>query len=106
MAHKNGNEYQIRIVGRNGTEKLSGWMSSIDEVAQAIILFRKPDDTNCWLLVRNIASPSYPDGEQVFEYPIMDTPSSRYMPHDSCYLQLVESGNRDAYGFRESRYRP
>ena len=93
-------------VNEDGTVELSGWMNSIDEVAQAIILFRKPDDTNCWLLVRSTAWPDCPDREQILEYPIMDTPSPRYIPHDSRFLQEVESRNRQALGFKESKYRP
>jgi hypothetical protein len=55
MAHKNGNKYQIRIVREDGTEELSAWMHSIEEVAKAMILARKPQGTNCWLLVRSTA---------------------------------------------------
>ena len=55
MAHKNGNKYQIRIVREDGAEELSAWMHSIEEVAKAMILARKPQGTNCWLLVRSTA---------------------------------------------------
>jgi hypothetical protein len=106
MAHKNGNEYQIRIVRKDGTENLSEWMYSIEEVAHAMILARKPQDTKCWLLVRSIICPDYPDKKQISEYPIMDIPSPRYIPHDSRYLQVVESRNRDVLGFRASGHRP
>ena len=106
MAHKNGNEYQIRIVRKDGTENLSEWMYSIEEVAHAMILARKPQDTKCWLLVRSIICPDYPDKKQISEYPIMDIPSPRYIPHDSHYLQVVESRNRDVLGFRASGHRP
>ena len=105
MAHKNGNEYQIRIVRKDGTENLSEWMYSIEEVAHAMILARKPQDTKCWLLVRSIICPDYPDKKQISEYPIMDIPSPRYIPHDSRYLQVVESRNRDVLGFRASGHR-
>ena len=105
MAHKNGDEYQIRIVRKDGTENLSEWMYSIEEVAHAMILARKPQGTKCWLLVRSIICPDYPDKKQISEYPIMDSPSPRYTPHDSRYLQAEESRNRDALGFRASRYR-
>jgi hypothetical protein len=106
MAHKNGNKYQIRIVREDGAEELSAWMHSIEEVAKAMILARKPQGTNCWLLVRSTAWPDCPDREQILEYPIMDTPSPRYIPHDSRFLQEVESRNRQALGFKESKYRP
>jgi hypothetical protein len=106
MAHKNGNEYQIRSVRKDGTEELSVWMNSIEEVAQEMILARKPQDTTCWLLVRSTAWPDCPDREQILEYPIMDTPSPRYIPHDSRFLQEVESRNCYAPGFAASRHTP
>ncbi|MBN2318883.1 MAG: hypothetical protein JXR49_07390 [Acidobacteria bacterium] len=106
MANTNGNEYQIRIVCKDGTENLSEWMHSIEDVAHAMILARKPQGTKCWLLVRSITGPDCPDKSQISEYPIMDIPSPRYIPHDSRYLRAVESRNRDALGFTASRYGP
>ena len=106
MAHKNGNEYQIRIVRNDGTENLSEWMHSIEEVAYAMILARKPQGTKCWLLVRSITSPECPDKKQISEYPIMDIPSPRYIPRDFRSLQVVESRNRDTLGFTASGYGP
>ena len=106
MAHKNGNEYQIRIVRKDGTENLSEWMYSIEEVAQAMILARKPQGTKCWLLVRSIICPDCPDKKQISEYPIMDIPSPRYIPHDSRYLKAVETRNGHALGFTASGQRP
>jgi len=88
MAPKPGNEYQIKIVHKDGTEELSGWTNSIEQVAQTMILARKPHGTTCWLLARNIICPNCPESEQILEYPIMDIPSPRYNPHDSRYLQL------------------
>jgi hypothetical protein len=96
MAHKPGNEYQIRIVREDGTEKLSGWTSSIEQVAQAVILARKPHGTTCWLLVRNIICPNCLEIERIIEYPIMEIPSPRYNPHDSRYIQLGGARNRCA----------
>ena len=106
MAHNHGNEYQIRIVRENGTEELSGWMNSTEQVARAMILAHRPQGTACWLMVRNITCPDCSDGEQILEYPIMDMPSARYIPHDSRYLQVVESRNRYALGFTASRHTP
>ena len=33
MAHNHGKEYQIRVVHEDGTEELSGWMESEEQVA-------------------------------------------------------------------------
>jgi hypothetical protein len=102
MAHKNGKEYQIRIVRKDGTEELSSWMHSIEEVAHAMILARKPQGTNCWLLVRSTVSSGIRDTEQVLEYPIMDIPSPRYIPNSSRYLQVVDSRDRQVLGLMAS----
>lgn len=96
MAYKPGNEYQIRIVREDGTEELSGWVNDIEQVAQAIIQARTPQDTTYWLLVRNILCLNGPDSEQILEYPIMDVPSPRYDPHDSRYLRLSGASKRCA----------
>jgi len=106
MAHNHGNEYQIRIVRQDGTEELSGWMDSTEQVAQALILVHKPQGTTCWLLVRNMFCPDCSAREQIVEYPIMDMPSARCIPHDSRYLQVVESKNRYAQGFTTSWHTP
>ena len=96
MAHNHGYEYQIRIVHADGIEELSGWMNGAEQVAQAMIAVHKPRDGTCWLLVRNVICPNCLDGGQVLEYPILDIPSPRCIPHDSRYLQVVESRNRCA----------
>ncbi len=98
MAHNHGHEYQIRIVREDGTEELSGWMNSIEQVAQAMIVFHKPQGIACWLLARNILCPNCSDRERILEYPIMDIPSPRCSPYDSRYLQVVESRNRSNLG--------
>jgi hypothetical protein len=105
MAHNHGYEYQIRIVHEDGIEALSGWMNSAEQVAQAMIAVHKPRDGTCWLLVRNIICPNCSAREQVLEYPIMDVPSPRCIPHDSRYLQVVESKNRYALGFSASSHK-
>jgi hypothetical protein len=93
MAHSHGNEYQIRIIRENGNEELSGWMSSMEQVAQAMIVIHKSQGTSYWLLVRNILCPNCSCREQMWEYPIMNIPSPRFIPHDSRYLQVAASGN-------------
>jgi hypothetical protein len=93
MAHNHGNEYQIRIVHKDGIEELSGWMNSTDQVAQAILAVQRPQGKTYWLLIRNILCPNCSDREQILEYPIVDVPTPRCIPHDSHYLQVVESRN-------------
>lgn len=93
MAHNHGNEYRIRIVRENGIEELSGWMNSIEEVAQAMLAVHKPQGTTYWLLVRNILCPNCSGAGQFWEYPIMHIPSPRFIPHDSRFLQVVELRN-------------
>ena len=106
MAHNHGDEYQIRIVREDGIEELSGWMNSTEQVAQAMAAVHRPLGKTYWLLVRNILCPNCSDREQILEYPIMDVPSPRGTPHDSSYLQIVESRNRYALGFSASRHTP
>jgi hypothetical protein len=93
------NEYQIRIIHKGGVEELSGWMNSTEHVAQAMIAVHKPQGKAFWLLVRNIICPNCSDREQVLEYPIINIPSPRCIPHDSRYLQVVDSRKRRYLGF-------
>ncbi len=102
MAHNHGNEYQARIVREDGIEELTGWMNSTEQVAQAMLAVHMPQGKTYWLLVRNILCPNCSDREQIMEYPIMHVPSPRYIPHDSRYLQVVESRNRCALKFSAS----
>jgi hypothetical protein len=104
MAHNHGYEYQVRTVCENGMEERSGWMNSTEQVAQAMLAVHNPHGKTYWLLVRSILCPNCPDREQILEYPIMDVPSPRCTPHDSRYLQVVESRNRYALGFSASRH--
>ena len=106
MAHNHGNEYQIRIVREDGIEELSGWMNSIEQTAQAMLAVRRPQGRTYWLLVRNILCPNCSAREQTMEYPIMHAPSPRYIPHDSRYLQVVESRGWYPVDFSASRHTP
>jgi len=93
MAHNHGSEYQVRIVHGDGTEELSGWLNSAEQVAQAIAADRKPQGKAYWLQTR---CPDCPDSEQrIVECPLTDIPSPRYSPHDSRYL--VEVGSKSRY---------
>ena len=90
MEHNHGNEYQVKTVRRDGTEELSGWMDNKEQVAQAIVAARRPQDRGYWLLERNVLCPNCPDREQrIMEYILTDIPSPRCSPHDSRYLRAV-----------------
>jgi hypothetical protein len=106
MAHNHGKEYQIRIVREHGIEELSGWMNTTEQVAQTMLAVHGLQGKTYWLLVRNIICPDCPDKEQIMEYPIMQTPSPRCIPHDSRYLQVVEARNQYSLGFSASRHTP
>jgi hypothetical protein len=106
MGHKHGNEYQIKIVRYDGIEELSGWMDSTEQVAQEMSASQKPQGKTYWLMVRKILCPNCSDREQIMEYPIMHVPSPRCIPHDSRYLQVVESKSRHSLDLSESGHRP
>jgi hypothetical protein len=94
MAHNHGNEYQIRIIREGGIEELSGWMTSTEQVAQAMLAVPRLQGKSYWLLVRTILCPNCLEREQIWEFPIMQIQSPRFIPHDSRYLQEVEPKNR------------
>jgi hypothetical protein len=96
MAHDHGNEYQVRIIHGDGTEELSGWLNSAEEVAPAIAAHRKQQGKAYWVQRRNVLCADCPDREQrIEECPLTDIPSPRYSPHDSRYL--VEVGSKSRY---------
>ena len=97
MAHTHGNEYQVVIVHQDGTEELSGWMNSDEQVAQTMAAAAPRTHIDAyWLRERNVLCPECLDKAQeiVFECPITDIPSPRFYPHDSHYLVAVGSRNR------------
>jgi len=96
MAHNHVNEYQLRIVHEDGTEKLSGWMNSGEQLTQVIVALGKTQGKAYWLRERNVLCPDCFDKEQmiIVECPITGIPSPRYRPHDSHYLVAVGSRNR------------
>ena len=108
MAHNHGSEYQVRIVHEDGTEELSGWLSSAEQVAQAIAANRKPQGKAYWLRARNLLCADCPPDreESIVECPLTGIPSPRYAPHDSIYL--VEVGSKSRYELEQvgskSRY--
>ena len=96
MAHDHGNEFQIRIIHADGAEKLSEWMNSEEQLAQAMTAVHRAQGEAYWLRERNVLCPDCLDKEQtiILECPITDIPSPRYCPHDSHYLVAVGSRNR------------
>lgn len=101
MAHNHGNEYQVRIFHVDGTEELSGWMNSEEQLVQAMAALHSAQGKAFWLRERDVLCPNCCDKEQIIvEYPITDIPSPRYSPHDSHYLLAV--GSRNRYELREA----
>jgi hypothetical protein len=98
MAHNHGNEYQVKIVHEDGTEELSGWMNSEEQVAQVMAAVHRPPGKAFWLRARNVLCPNCLDREQriIVECPLTDTPSPRCSPHDSYFLVRVGLKNRHA----------
>jgi len=96
MAHKHGNEYQIRIVFEDGTEELCEWMNSEAQVAEAMAAVHMARRRAYWLRERNVLCPDCIEMEQpiIVECPITGIPTPRYRPHDSHYLVAVGSRNR------------
>ena len=96
MAHKHGNEYQIRMVHADGAEELSGWMQSEEQVAPALAALHRPPGTAHWLQARDALCPNcQARGQGLWECPLTEIPASRYNPRDSGYLQAA--GWRDRY---------
>jgi osmotically-inducible protein OsmY len=91
MAH-NGNEYEIRVTYEDGTEELSGWMNSAEQLAHAMATVHRSQGRAYWLLVRV-------EDQIILESPITDIPSPRYSTHDSHYKVRVRSRDRYASGF-------
>ncbi len=94
MAHTHGNEYQVRIVHEDGTEELSGWMQSEEQVGPTLAAIHRPHGTAYWLRGRTVRCPACRAWDpEIWECPLTGTPSSRYRPHDSGYL--VAAGYRN-----------
>jgi len=89
MAHNNhGNEYQVRIVHEDGTEELSGWMNSEEELAQALAKAHRAQGKTYWLRERNVPGSDCVDTEPeiIVECRISDSPSQRYRLHGSASI--------------------
>ena len=107
LSHHYGNEYQVKIVHEDGTEELSAWINSAEQVTKVIAAVHRPQGKGYWVRVRNVLGPNCRDREQrIVEYPFADIPSSRCSPHDSLYLAAVGSRDRWTLGFTTSRRTP
>ena len=88
MAHDHGNEYRLKIVCENGTEQLSGWMKSEEQIPLVMAAFQISPGKTYWLQRRNVTCPNCLDGEQrILEFPLTHVPSLRCQPHDSRYMR-------------------
>jgi len=86
--HSHGSEYQVKIVHEDGTELLSGWMTSEEQVVEAVAAIQRVQSKTYWLQERNVLCPACSNmGHRILEYPLSDTASSRYSPHDSRHLR-------------------
>ena len=107
LSHHYGNEYQVKIVHKDGTEELSGRMNSAEQVTQVMAAVHRPQGKGYWVRVRNVLGPNCLDREQrIVEYPLADIPSSRCSPRDSRYLLAVGSRDRYALVFTASWHTP
>ena len=87
MAHDHGIEYQVKVVHQNGTEQVSGWMQSEEQIPQVMAAVHMSPDKTYWLQRRNAVCPTCLDGEQrILEFPLLHVPSLRCQPHDSRYM--------------------
>jgi hypothetical protein len=93
IGHEHGSEYQLKFVLDNGEEDLTGWFTQ-DELMQAMAEAMATGRV-FWLQERNIVCLACTDREQqIFEYPVGNTETSRCRPHDSRYLVAARLRNR------------
>src|ERR1035437_6570288 len=80
MAHEHGSEYQVRIVHEDGTDELSGWMNSQEQLAQAMAAVHRAQGKAYWLRERNALCAGCLDTEQpiIVECPIAYTRSEEH----------------------------
>ena len=72
-SHNHGSEYRVKIVHEDGTEELSGWMNSEEQVAQVMAAVHNPQGKGYWVQVRNVLGPNCLDREQkIVECPFAD----------------------------------
>ena len=86
MDHDHGSEYQVRIVLANGTEQLSGWMKSEEQIPDVMATVHNSPGKTYWLQRRNVVCPDCLDGEEtILEFPLLLIPSRRCQPRDARY---------------------
>ena len=99
MAHTHGNEYQVRIVHEDGTEELSGWMTSEAQVAPALAAIHRPHGTAYWLRARTVRCPDCREREQdIWECPLTGIPVPLPPPHSVSGRRGVSERDRGAPG--------
>ena len=92
MEHEHGSEYRLKIVLKDGKEDLTAWLDQGQLVAA--IGNARPKGKALWLQERKVLCPSCPNREpKIQEYPVAQSDSARYRPHDSKYL--VATGVRN-----------
>lgn len=95
MTHNHGSEYQIRIVHDDGTEELTAWVSSQEEILQAIAALPPARARSLWLRERNTLCPYCSQQQRVVaECLVVGVPTQRYSAHDSHHLVAMGSKNR------------
>ena len=95
MTHNHVNEYQIRIAHEDGTEELTVWMTSEQQLTQVLAALHTVHRKAYWLRVRSAlcADCSHTEQPIIVECPITGIASARYRPHNSRYLVAVGSRN-------------
>jgi len=96
MAHHHVNEYQIRTAYEDGTEEVTGWMDSEEQLAQAMATLHAAQGKAYWLRARNVHCTDCFDKERqvIVESLITGIPFTRYRPHNSNYLLALGSRSR------------
>ncbi len=64
MAHQHDPEFQIRIIHLDGTEELTVWMTSEEQLTRAIARISTGRDKACWLRKRNVLCPECCDDQE------------------------------------------
>jgi hypothetical protein len=95
MAPSHIQQYRIRIAREDGTEELTGWMDSEEQLVQTMATLRTVPGKAHWLQVRSVTCSDEPDmGRQIIgESPIAGVPSTQYS-RNSRYRLAGETRNR------------
>lgn len=94
MPHEHGSEYQMRIVHKDGTEELSGWMNCPESVAQAITGLRGAPAKAYWLQIRNIVCFNCLDRKLTMaEFPLTPTAAENVRFPRQTHRRLFDSAS-------------